>query len=85
MPFCVHGVEAIFAKLSPVSGEGSKAKAFTPNRLTDNEMDEVGEGVKAKNEKWRMRAQYARVSASPPRESENCGSKKEGKGSTIGQ
>ena len=48
-------------------------------------MDEVGEGVKVKNEKWLTRAQYARVSASPPRESENCGSKKEGKGSTIGQ
>ena len=85
MPFCVHGVEAIFAKHSPLSGEGSKAKAFTPNRLTDNEMDEVGEGVKVKNEKWLTRAHYARVSASPPRESENCGSKKEGKGSTIGQ
>jgi len=78
-------VEAIFAKHSPLSCEGSRAKVFTPNRLTDNEMDEVGEGVKAKNEKWLTRAQYARGSASPPRESENCGSKKEGKGSTIGQ
>jgi len=78
-------VEAIFAKHSRLSSEGSKAKVFTPNRLTDNEMDEVGEGVKVKNEKWLTRAQYARVSASPPRESENCGSKKEGKGSTIGQ
>jgi len=48
-------------------------------------MDEVGEGVKAKNEKWRKRAQYARRGRAPPRESENCGSKKEGKGSTIGQ
>jgi hypothetical protein len=78
-------VEAIFAKHSPLSGEGLKAKVFTPNRLMDNEMDEVGEGMNAKNEKWMTRAQYARVSASPPRESENCGSKKEGKGSTIGQ
>ena len=60
MPFCVHGVEAIFAKHSPLSGEGSKAKAFTSNRLTDNEMDEVGEGVKAKNEKWLTRAIRAR-------------------------
>ena len=85
MPFCVHGVEAIFAKHSPLSGEGSKAKAFTPNRLMDNEMDEVGEGVKAKNEKWLTRAQCARMNASPPSESENRGSKKEGKGSTIGQ
>ena len=48
-------------------------------------MDEVGEGVKAKNEKWRTRAQYARMYASPPSESENRGSKKEGKGSIIGQ
>lgn len=51
----------------------------------DNEMDEVGEGVKAKNEKWLTRAQCARMNASPPSESENRGSKKEGKGSTIGQ
>ena len=72
-------------KHSLLSGEGSNAKAFTPNRLTDNEMDEVGEGVKAKNEKWLTRAQCARMYASPPSESENCGSKKEGKGSTIGQ
>ena len=43
-------------KHSLLSGEGSNAKAFTPNRLTDNEMDEVGEGVKAKNEKWLTRA-----------------------------
>ena len=85
MPFCVHGVEAIFAKHSPLSGEGSKAKVFTPNRLTDNEMDEVGEGVKAKNEKWLTHAQCARMYASPPSDSENRGSKKEGKGSTIGQ
>jgi len=77
-------VEAIFAKHSPLSGEGSKAKAFTPNRLTDNEMDEVGEGVKAKNEKWRTRAMRAHVRFTPS-ESENRGSKKEGKGSTIGQ
>ena len=72
-------------KHSLLSGEGSNAKAFTPNRLTDNEMDEVGEGVKAKNEKWLTRAQCARIYASPPRKSENRGSKKEGKGSTIGQ
>ena len=72
-------------KHSLLSGEGSNAKAFTPNRLTDNEMDEVGEGVKAKNEKWLTRARCARMNASPPSESENRGSKKEGKGSTIGQ
>ena len=72
-------------KHSLLSGEGSNAKVFTPNRLTDNEMDEVGEGVKAKNEKWRTRAQCARMNASPPRKSENRGAKKEGKGSTIGQ
>ena len=48
-------------------------------------MDEVGEGVKAKNEKWLTRAQCARMNASPPSESENRGAKKEGKGSTIGQ
>ncbi len=48
-------------------------------------MDEVGEEVKAKNEKWLTRAQCARMYASPPRKSENRGSKKEGKGSTIGQ
>jgi hypothetical protein len=78
-------VEAIFAKHSPLSGEGSNAKVFTPNWLKDNVMDKVGEGVKAKNEKWLTRAQCARMYASPPSESENRGSKKEGKGSTIGQ
>ena len=79
-------MEAIFAKHSPLSGEGSKAKAFTPNRLTDNEMDKMGEGVKAKNEKVAdARALRARVNAPPPRESENWGAKKEGKGTTIGQ
>ena len=78
-------MEAIFAKHSPLSGEGSKAKAFTPNRLTYNEMDKMGEGVKAKNEKRRTRAHYARVNAPLPHESENWGAKKEGKGTTIGQ
>ena len=51
----------------------------------NNEIDKVGEEVKAKNEKWLTRAQCARMYASPPSESENRGSKKEEKGSTIGQ
>ena len=79
------GLEAIFAKHSPLSGEGSNAKVFTPNWLKNNEIGKVGEGVKVKNEKWLTRAQCARMNASPPSESENRGSKKEGKGSTIGQ
>jgi len=78
-------VEAIFAKHSLLSGEGSNAKVFTPNWLKNNEIDKVSEGVKAKNEKWLTRAQYARMNASLPSESENRGSKKEEKGSTIGQ
>jgi hypothetical protein len=78
-------VGRFLTKHSPLSGEGSNAKVFTPNWLKDNVMDEVGEGVKAKNEKWLTRAQFARMNASPPSESENRGSKKEGKGSTIGQ
>ena len=85
MPFCVHGVEAIFAKHSLLSGEGSNAKVFTPKWLKNNEINKVSEEVKAKNEKWLTRAQCARMYASPPRKSENRGSKKEGKGSTIGQ
>ena len=72
-------------KHSLLSGEGSNAKVFTPNWLKDNVMDKVGEEVKAKNEKWRTRAQCARMYTSLPSESENSGSKKEGKGSTIGQ
>ena len=72
-------------KHSLLSGEGSNAKVFTPNWFKGNEIDEVGEEVKAKNEKWLKRAQCARMYASPPRKSENRGSKKEGKGSTIGQ
>ena len=68
-------------KHSLLSGEGSNAKVFTPNRLKDNAMDEVGEG---KNEKWLTRAMRAHVRFTPS-ESENRGSKKEGKGSTIGQ
>lgn len=48
-------------KHSLLSGEGSNAKVFTPNWLKDNVMDEVGEGVKAKNEKWLTRAQCAHV------------------------
>lgn len=66
-------------------GEGFLNKAFTHIVLNHNEMRKVGEEVKAKNEKWRTRAQCARMYASPPRKSENRGSKKEGKGSTIGQ
>ena len=72
-------------KHSLLSGEGSKAKVFTLNWRTNNEIDKMGEEVKAKNEKWLTRAQCARMNASPPRKSENRGSKKEGKGSTIGQ
>ena len=52
-------------KHSLLSGEGSNAKVFTPNWLTNNEIDKVGEEVKAKNEKWRTRAQCARMYASP--------------------
>ena len=72
-------------KHSLLSGEGSNARVFTPNWLTNNEIDEVGEEVKAKNEKWLTRAQCARMYASPPSKSENRGSKKEEKGWTIGQ
>jgi len=72
-------------KHSLLSGEGSNVKVFTPNWLKNNEIGKVGEEVKAKNEKWLTRAQCARMYASPPSESENRGSKKEGKGSTIGQ
>ena len=72
-------------KHSLLSGEGSNAKVFTPNWLKDNVIDEFGEEVKAKNEKCLTRAQCARMYASPPSESENRGSKKEEKGSTIGQ
>ena len=72
-------------KHSLLSGEDSNAKVFTHNWLKNNEIDKVGEEVKAKNEKWRTRAQCARMNASPPSESENRGSKKEGKGSIIGQ
>ena len=46
-------------KHSLLSGEGSNAKVFTPNWLTNNEIDKVGEEVKAKNEKWRTRAMRA--------------------------
>ena len=48
-------------KHSLLSGEGSNAKVFTPNWLKDNVMDEVGEGVKAKNEKCLTCARNARV------------------------
>ena len=72
-------------KHSLLSGEGSNAKAFTPNAMILCNLPHRGEGVKAKNEKWRTRAQCARMNASPPRKSENRGAKKEGKGSTIGQ
>jgi len=72
-------------KHSLLSGEGSNAKVFTPNWLKDNVMDEVGEGVKAKNEKWLTPAPAARGEAPAHTSSENRGSKKEGKGSTIGQ
>ena len=51
MPFCVHGVEAIFAKHSLLSGEGSNAKVFTLKWLKNNEINKVSEEVKAKNEK----------------------------------
>ena len=63
-------------KHSLLSGEGSNAKVFTPNWLTNNEIGKVGEGVKAKNEKWLMRAQCARMYASPPSESEKSGIEK---------
>ena len=46
-------------KHSLLSGEGSNAKVFTPNWLKNNEIDKVGEGVKAKNEKWLTRAMRA--------------------------
>ena len=41
-------------------GEGKMTKAFTPNAQWHNNLRKVGEGVKAKNEKWRRRA-YART------------------------
>ena len=37
-------------------GEGKMAKAFTPNAQWHKKLHKVGEGVKAKNEKWRRRA-----------------------------
>jgi len=37
-------------------GEGREAKAFTPYTLTINELMQVGEAVKAKNEKCLTRA-----------------------------
>ena len=50
-------------KHSLLSGEGSNAKVFTHNWLKNNEIDKVGEEVKAKNEKCLTRARKTRAYA----------------------
>ena len=54
--FSLHHTAQETAAEASKGCEGKNAKVFTPNAQWHKKLHKVGEGVKAKNEKWRRRA-----------------------------